>query len=152
MMALISNWDLKNENNAILVNHHGRVEYMVPDVGTAFGASGNRFTEAQSKNNLKAYRRSTFITKVTPTYVNFNFPRFPPILYIFDLPQYIHQVSLRWVGNRVPREDAKWLGGLLGQLTSAQIEDAFRAGGYPADQAGAFTAAVEARIAELNRL
>jgi hypothetical protein len=152
MMALINNWDLKNENNAIVANKHGSVEYLVTDVGTAFGASGNRFTEAQSKNNLKAYQQSRFITKVTPAYVNFSFPRYPPILYIFDLPQYVHQVSLRWVGNRVPREDAKWLGGLLGQLSTAQIEDAFRAGGYSADQAAAFTAAVQARIGELNRL
>ena len=152
MMALLSNWDLKDENNAVFKDKDGAELYMVTDVGTAFGASGNRYTEAESKNNLKAYRNTKFITKVTPTYVDFSFPHCPPILYIFDLPHYIFRVRLRWVGNRVPREDAKWVGSLLAQLSSEQIQDAFRAGGYPPDQAAAFTKAVQSRIAELNRL
>ena len=152
MMALISNWDLKDENNAIIKDKNHQSEYFVSDLGTALGASGDRFTEAQSKNNLKVYQEAKFITKVTSRYVDFSFPRFPPVLYIFDLPHYVHQVRLRWVGNRVPREDAKWVGSLLAQLSTAQIQDAFRAGGYPPDQAAAFTKAVEARIAELNQL
>ena len=52
----------------------------------------------------------------------------------------------------MPRADAKWIGTLLAQLSKRQIQDAFRAGGYPPDQAAAFTEAVQARIAELNRL
>src|SRR5260370_36088514 len=78
MMALLSNWDLKDENNAIFKDKDGQEEYLVTDVGTAFGASGTRFTEAGSKNNLKAYRESKFISKVRPTYVHFDFPRRPP--------------------------------------------------------------------------
>jgi hypothetical protein len=152
MMALISNWDLKDENNGIFNDKQHQSKYLVTDVGTALGASGDRWTEAQSKNNLKAYQRAKFITKVTPTHVDFSFPRFPPILYIFDLPHYLHQVRLRWVGNRIPREDAKWVGSLLTQLSTEQIQDAFRAGGYAPDQAAAFTKTVQARIAELNQL
>jgi hypothetical protein len=153
MMALISNWDLSDSNNAIFQDKKDEQElYVVTDVGTAFGASGNRYTEAGSKNNLKAYRNSRFITKVTSKYVNFSLPRFPPLLHVFNLPSYVHQVRMRWVGNRIPRADAKWLGGLLAQLSTEQIQDAFRAGGYPPDQAAAFTQAVQKRIAELNRL
>ncbi len=155
MMALISNWDLKNENNGIYKEKDSRndeEDYLVTDLGTAFGASGDRWTEAGSKNNLKAYRSAKFITKITAEHVNFSFPRFPPFLYIFDLPHYAHQVSLRFIGNKVPRADAKWIGSLLAQLSNRQIEDAFRAGGYPPDQAAAFSKVVEARIAELNRL
>lgn len=152
MMALISNWDLKDENNAIYKDTDGAEKYLVTDLGTAFGASGNRWTEAESKNKLKAYQSAKFITKVTPTYVDFSFPRFPPILYVFDLPHYICRVRLRWIGNRVPRDDAKWIGSLLAQLSTNQIQDAFRAGGYPPDQAAAFTKAVESRIAELDHL
>jgi hypothetical protein len=59
---------------------------------------------------------------------------------------------VRWIGNHVPRADAKWLGSLLAQLTEDQILDAFRAGGYPPDQAAAFTKVVLARIADLNQL
>jgi hypothetical protein len=59
---------------------------------------------------------------------------------------------MRWVGNHVPRADAKWLGSLLAQLSTDQIQDAFRAGGYPPEKAAAFTKVVQARIADLNRL
>ena len=152
MMALIANWDLKDENNAIYDESDGSERYMVTDVGTSFGASGDRWTEAQSKNNLKAYQSSKFVTKVTANYVDFSFPRVPPFLYVFDLPHFVHQVSLRWVGNHVPRQDAKWVGSLLAQLSEKQIEDAFRAGGYSPEQVQAFSQAVEKRIAELNRL
>jgi hypothetical protein len=152
MMALISNWDLKDENNAIFEAKDGEKEYEVTDLGTAFGASGNRYTEAGSKNNLKAYEESKFIAKITPTYVAFNFPRRPPPTHIVDPAHYFHQVHLRWIGERVPRADAKWIGSLLAQLSREQIQEAFRAGGYPADQAAAFTQAVQSRIAELNSL
>jgi hypothetical protein len=152
MMALLGNWDLKDENNAVYRNKDGSEEYLVTDVGTAFGPSGDRFTEAGSKNNLKAYRSAKFIAKVTSTHVDFNFPRVPPLIYIFDVPHFFHQISMRWVGNRVPRADAKWVGSLLAQLSEQQIEGAFRAGGYSSEQATAFTQVVEARIAELNRL
>jgi len=152
MMALLSNWDLKDENNAIFKDKDGQEEYLVTDVGTAFGASGTRFTEAGSKNNLKAYRESKFIAKVRPTYVDFDFPRRPPWIHIVDPPHYFHQVHMRWVGNRIPRADAKWVGSLLAQLSSDQILDAFRAGGYPPGQAAAFAKVVQSRIAELNQL
>ena len=152
MMAFLSNWDLKDENNAIFTDKDGRQEYLVTDVGTAFGASGKHWTEAASKNNLKEYRKARFISKVAPNYVGFNFPRRPPLLHLLVLPSYIHQIHMRWVGNHVPRADAKWLGSLLAQLTTDQILDAFRAGGYPPDKAAAFTKVVQSRIAELNQL
>ncbi len=152
MMALISNWDLKDENNGIFEDRDGGEEYLVTDLGTAFGASGNRYSEAGSKNNLKAYQEAKFFAKVTPAYVDFNFPRRPPPTHILDPVHYFHQVHLRWIGERVPRADAKWIGSLLAQLSKQQIQDAFRAGGYPPEQATAFTEAVQSRIAELNRL
>ena len=152
MMALISNWDLKHENNAIYSDNNGNERFLVTDLGTAFGASGDRWTEAQSKNNLKAYESSKFITRETSTHVSFSFPRFPPFLYIFDLPHFVHQVRMRSVGNDVPREDAKWIGSLLAQLSAKQIQDAFEAGGYSAQDATAYTKAVRTRIAELTRL
>lgn len=152
MMAFLSNWDLKDENNAISANKDGRQEYLVTDVGTAFGASGKHWTEAASKNNLEEYRKAKFIFKIAPDYVDFNFPRRPPLLHLLVLPSYLHQVHMRWVGNRVPRADAKWLGSLLAQLTTDQILDAFSAGGYPPDKATAFTKVVQSRIAELKQL
>lgn len=151
MMALLSNWDLKDENNGVFEDH-GKEEYLVSDVGTAFGYSGERWTEAASKNNLKQYQHARFIAKATPEYVDFNFPRRPPLLHLFVLPSYIQKCRMRWIGNHVPRADAKWIGSLLAQLSTRQIEDAFRAGGYPAEKAAAFAQVVQARIGELNKL
>jgi len=41
MMALINNWDLKDENTAVLVNH-GKLDYVVSDLGSSFGKLADR--------------------------------------------------------------------------------------------------------------
>ena len=151
MMALIANWDLKEENNAI-VKADKQEQWLVTDVGTAFGSQGMQLTEGASKNNLKAYEHARFIKKVTPEYVDFNLPQRPPLIFLFALPTFIHQICMRSVGNHVPRQDAKWMGSLLAQLSERQIEDAFRAGGYTPDEALAYSAALRRRIAQLNEL
>jgi hypothetical protein len=152
MMALINNWDLKTENNAIMTGKDGNREYMVTDVGTAFGAAGNTFTESASKNNLKAYRHSRFIAKVTPEYVDFNLPQRPPLLHLLDLPHFVHQMRMKWVGSHIPKSDAKWVGSLLARLSPQQLQDAFRAAGYSPEEIAGFTQALQSRIAELNKL
>jgi hypothetical protein len=152
MMVLLSNWDLKDENNGIFTDKNDQQQYLVTDVGTAFGASGKHWTEAATKNNLEEYRKARFIFKIAPDYVDFNFPRGPPLLHLLVLPSYLRQIHLRWVGNHVPRADAKWLGSLLAQLTADQISEAFRAGGYAPDKAAAFSKVVLTRIADLNHL
>jgi hypothetical protein len=152
MMAIISNWDLKDDNNAIYQEKSGEQFYEVTDVGSTFGEAGRRYTDEISKNNLKAYRKTKFISKITSTYVDFNYPHLPPMLFAFALPYYAHEVAVRKVGKHVPRADAKWIGTLLAQLTPEQIRDAFRAGGYTQEQIEAYTAVVQKRIAELNEL
>ena len=87
----------------------------------SFSASGDRWTEAAGKNNLDEYKKTKLVTNATDKHVSFSFPRFPPFLYVFDLPHFYHQARLRWIGNDVPREDAKWIGGLLARLSEAQI-------------------------------
>src|SRR5207245_9368209 len=154
MMALISNWDLKDENNAIYEDQHNPETklYEVSDLGSSFGMSGKSYTDSLSKNNLPAYRRSKFISKVTSDYIDFNFPTHPPFFYIFDLPLFISKLRMHWVGKHVPRADAKWVGSLLAQLSPEQIRDAFRAAGYSPEQVEAYANAVEARIAQLTKL
>jgi hypothetical protein len=152
MMALLSNWDLKTENNAVVSDRDGEEEYMVSDVGTAFGAAGQRYSEGETKNNLKMYQRTKFIAKVTPEYVEFNFPRRSPLLHVFALLSYIRMWRTRWIGHHVPRADAKWVGSLLAQLSPEQIQDAFRAAGYSPEQIAGFSQALQARIAELEKL
>jgi transposase-like protein len=59
---------------------------------------------------------------------------------------------MRWVGNHVRRADAKWVGSLLAQLSTKQIQDAFRAAHYSPEMVSEFTKAVQARIEQLKEL
>jgi hypothetical protein len=154
MMALLNNWDLKAENNAILEDekHAGREVLEVSDVGAAFGRAGKSYTDSITKSNPNAYKRTKFIKKVHTDYVDFNFPTHPPFIYVFDPPFFIRHSRNRWVGKHVPREDAKWIGSLLGQLSPEQIRSAFRAAGYNPDEIETYATAVESRIAELKKL
>jgi hypothetical protein len=154
MMALLSNWDLKDENNAILESADeakGKL-YEVSDVGASFGRSGESYTSNGSKGVLGPYQRSKFVSKVTPEYVDFNFPTHLPFIYVFNFPLFFGELSNHWVGRHIPRADVKWIGSLLGQLTAEQIRDAFRAADYPPETLEGYAQAVEKRIAELQKL
>ena len=154
MMALLSNWDLKDANNAIYSEPEktGAALYEVSDVGSTFGMSGQSYASHVDKNNFTKYRHSKFVSKVTPTYVSFNFPTHLPYIYIFNVPAFYSVMRQHWIGQKIPRADAKWMAGLLSQLSPDQIRDAFRAGGYSTAQIEAYTMAVQARIAELQKL
>ncbi len=158
MMALVNNWDLKDDNNAVYASKKGKSVdksseiYMVSDLGATFGASGLGWNHDKSKGNLKAYTKSKFITKTTAEYVDFGVPATPALINIFALPQFIQRIGLRDIGKRVPRRDALWMGQLLARLSPAQIRDAFRAGGYSPEESQAFAKVVEERIAALNKL
>ena len=150
-MALINNWDLKDSNNAIY-DQHGQRIYQVNDLGASFGTTGVLLIKNKAKGNLDAFRRSKFITKVTPERVSFATPSLPSFPYLFAPWDYVVRARLRWIGRNVSRADAKWVGELLGQLSAEQIEDAFRAAGYSQSEANGFTEVVQKRVAELNTL
>lgn len=152
MMALISNWDLYTGNNAIRGEKDGKELYEVTDVGASFGRMGRSYTDAMSKNNLPAYRRSKFVAKVTPEYVDLNFPTHPPFLYVFNPPMWWKYIGNHWIGKHIPRADVRWIASLLAQLTPKQIRDAFRAAGYTPEQVEAYASTVEQRIASLSQL
>ena len=157
-MALINNWDLKNQNNAVYEEKDGDKSkgsqqiYMISDLGASFGSPGRAWPRSKSRGNLEVYSHSKFIKKVTSTYVDFDAPARPALLFSFGLPQFIIRLRLRWIGKQVPRADAKWMGQLLAQLSPDQIRDAFRAAGYSPKEVEGVTEVVEARIAELNKL
>jgi hypothetical protein len=154
MMALVNNWDLKDDNNGIFVDSDNPAKkiYGVTDVGASFGSSGESYTNKGSKGNLPAYRHSGFLSKVARHHVDFNFPTHLPFLYIFNLPHFLSEFRNRSIGKHIPRDDAKWIGSLLAQLTPEQIRDALRAGGYSPEQIEGFSTIVEKRIAQLNAL
>ena len=156
MMGLIGNWDLKDENNAILENEkeEGPRIYEVSDVGTALGTPGKSYSDRVSKGNLDVYRRTRLIANIHGDYIDLNFPKRPPIweLFEFEWSFYFHQAHMGWIGRHIPRADAKWIGSLLAQLSPDQIRDAFRAAGYSQSDIESYTQAVISRIQELNNL
>jgi len=151
MMALINNWDLKDENNEV-DRVDGKLIYMVSDLGASFGTDGRSVTRADSKGNLDAYMRSKFIAASSPGSVDFNVPGRPSFVHLVEAPEYVARLHMEWIGKQIPIEDARWIGHLLSQITPKQIEDAFRAAGYSPDQVGSFANVVEERIGQLIRL
>lgn len=155
MMALLNNWDLKDENNAIykVEQPGGKAEvYRVSDLGASFGHAGASWRVVMRRGGVRAYARSRFITKVTADYVDFNNPTRPALIYIFNPPGLISRLRMRWIGRHIPRADARWIGQLLAQLSDEQIRDAFRASGYRREEVEEYARVIEERIGELNEL
>jgi len=158
MMALINNWDLKDDNNSVYrekgrgSREPGETIFMVSDLGASFGTAGLNWTEKISKGNLRSFSHSKFISKVAPEYVDFSAPARDSIIRIFDFPAYIKRLRLRWIGKRIPLADVRWVDRLLAQLSPDQIRDAFRAAGYTPEQVELFANVVQRRIAELGKL
>jgi hypothetical protein len=153
LMALLNNWDLKNENNSIYVVKTSKDRlYVVSDLGASFGTSNLVPGHSKSRGNIISYEHSRFITKKTADTVNFATPGRPALLMIFNPAAFFHRVRLESIGHEIPRTDAKWMGSLLARLSPEQVRDAFRAGGYSPQDVESYARIVEKRIAELNAL
>jgi hypothetical protein len=151
-MAVINGWDLKDENNSVRELGAGRQIYYVSDLGSAFGTNNLNRPREISKGDLASYRASRFIDRVTSGYVDFDTPHRPPLTFLVNPIAFIKRVKLDWIGKHIPREDAQWTGELLGRLSPAQIEDAFRAAAYSPAEIQGFTRVIQTRIAELRKL
>jgi hypothetical protein len=157
MMAVINNWDLKDDNNAIREEQRKDAEgakrvYEVSDLGASFGSTGRGVSITKSKGNLRSYRRSKFIRKERPEFVDFNVPSRPGLLLVFNPHEFFSRMGLRWIGRDIPRQNARWVGDMLGELSREQIRDAFRSAGYDGEELDGFTLDFEERIAELKKL
>jgi hypothetical protein len=136
LMAVINNWDLKDPNNTIYENAQSSdQEYVVSDLGASFGPTGLTWTQ---RGDLKAYKESKWIHKISPDFIDFNVPAWPALN--------------RWIGRHIPIEDARWMGHLLARLSAQQIKDAFRAAAYPDPKIEEYSEVVRRRIEELNKL
>jgi len=156
MMALLNNWDLKTENNAAFQEkdeaQDAPLHYMVSDLGATFGSAGITFPLSRSKSNLREYSHSKFIKHVTAEYVDFDAPARPSLWRLVNLKAFRMRMHLRWIGQQIPRGDARWMGQVLSQLSEEQIRQAFRAAGYSPQEVDEFAKVVEERIKELNQL
>src|SRR5579862_8959727 len=156
LMALIGNWDLTEENNSVYEDDSpdGAPEliYMVSDLGSTFGAGRLTWPLSRSRGNLQTYRRSRFITNVTPGCVDFYTPSAPALYFLATPREFMKKLRLRWIGRHIPRADARWTGELLARLSPDQIRDAFRSADYSAQDVEGFARVVELRIRQLKEL
>jgi hypothetical protein len=127
MMELINNTDLKPEHLVIYEVKGVQQRYFVSDLGGSFGRAGSHFYN-RTKGVVKDFQAYRLIQKTGPEYLDF------------------------WYFKHVPRADAKWLGGILSQLSDEQIQDAFRAGGFSPKEVDGFTRKLREKISELTRL
>jgi hypothetical protein len=154
---VMNNWDLKDVNNAVFEDRkQGRDIFLTSDIGATFGTNGLSWTVSRSKGNIGTFKDSKFIEHASDTEVDFGTPK-PPTAMLFETAgleakQYAMRKGLEWIGKNIPREDARWIGSMLRQLSHQQIVDAFRAGQFPSDQIDAYVDIVESRIQELATL
>lgn len=153
MMALMNNWDIQDTNNAIYLEG-GERHFVVSDVGSTFGRSGNTFR--RSKDNLRQYSRSKFLRNTDRGGVDFHLASSPHPRNAAVFHRWPHWIELRkemeGVVKNIPREDARWIGELLSRLSSEQLRDCFRAAGHSPEVVEGFTQVVQNRIKTLNQL
>lgn len=137
MMALLNNWDLKTANNVVLqvAKPDGTTElqYVISDVGSTFGKTGGPISH--SRNEPEKYVKTKFVEGTKGDRVKFAYSGKQEDLF-----------------NQVSVSDAKWIGGLLAQLSDKQIEDAFRAGDFTPEETQMLVAEVKERINQLANL
>lgn len=140
---ILNNWDWKTSNNKIyeVTGPDGRTtrHYVVRDLGASLGKTsapafsrwlGTRIAQG-NRNDLEDFEAQGFIQQVTGNDVEFDYSGiYQPVV------------------DAVTPSDVVWASELLSRLTDAQWNDAFRAGGYPPDQAARYIAKIKSKIAE----
>jgi len=130
MMVLINNWDMKDDNNAILATKGVTTSarrYIISDLGATFGKTGGVIS--RSRNKPSDYVKAEFVKGVRGNIVDFHYGGKNGKLF-----------------DNITVKDAKWLAGWLRRLSDHQIKDAFRAANYTAEEVDMLAVAVRARI------
>ncbi len=145
LMALVENWDLKDDNNRILaVNGRGgtQLHYIVSDLGATIGKTGGQNGPIAfirqvkgTRNEPEDFASDKFVEGVEAGRVRFSFSG--------KNSELLRDVTV---------EDARWLGGILARLSDKQIADAFRAANYTPEEVRLLTASVRGRINQLTSL
>jgi hypothetical protein len=132
LQAMLGNSDLKDDNNALYelaepFEGAGRW-YVARDLGHTFGRTG---VLDAPRGDIAVFERTPFITGV----VN-------------------GRVKLDWRGRHdalfadIKPSDVRWICSRLARLTDAQLNDAFRAGGYGPETRARFITRLKQKIAE----
>jgi hypothetical protein len=158
LMVLINNYDTSPANNRIfrvtdpatgMTSEH----YAVADLGASFGSVGG-LGGHRSKNNLYDFRRSRFIKRARDGIVQFDYDTTPKglgyLTFVFSPGYWRSQADKEKAMKGVRLDHARWIGGLLSQITDRQFDDAFAAAGYTPTLAAGFTGILRSRIRQLN--
>lgn len=134
MMAMINNWDLKDENNVILQDGNEQ-HFVISDLGASFGklAVESESRSGRSVNKPEHYAQSNFIKQVRGGMIEFDY-----------------RGKAEYLIKGIKVEHGRWLADLLMQLSDKQIEDAFRAANYKDEDIKMLAQAFKARIKELD--
>jgi len=153
MMAVINNWDLKDENNAVYEDTKAKRDvFLTSDIGATFGTNGLSWSKGRSKGDVATFEKSKFVTRKTAAEVDFGTPAAPFVMEAPNVKVYSMRREMQWIGKKIPIADARWIGSLLKQLSRRQLMDAFRAGQFPSEEIEKYVGIVESRIKELSEL
>lgn len=136
MMVFINNWDMKDDNNAILVTKgetNSERRYIVSDLGATFGKTGGIIS--RSRNKPADYVKAEFVKGVNGNVIAFHYGG-----------------KNGKVFDGITVQDAKWLASWLSRLSDLQIKDAFRASNYSPGEVEELAGAVRKRIEALNNI
>ena len=141
MMALINNWDIKDSNNQVLLvpaRRGNELQYIISDLGATFGQSSGTpivWRITRSRNNPGDYADAKLVDDVEGNRVDFEYGGKRSSLF-----------------DDITVGQARWIGGLLAQLSDQQIRDAFIAANYSPSDVRLLANEVRNRINELLRL
>ena len=135
MMALLNNWDTKDDNNKVLHVANGEggrseLHYVVSDLGATFGKTGSFLSH--TRNRPDDYVKAKFVEGTRGGRVRINCGCKNSSVY-----------------DNITVEQARWIGGLLSRLSDRQIADAFRSANYSPEEVQMLAGAVRARINQL---
>ncbi|HEX8283379.1 MAG TPA: hypothetical protein VF588_08495 [Pyrinomonadaceae bacterium] len=143
IMALVENWDMKDDNNKVLAVSGAsgtELHHIVSDLGATIGKTGGQNGPISfirqvkgTRNEPGDYVADKFIDGVEGGRVVFNFSG-----------------KNSGLMRDITVEDARWLGGILSRLSDKQIEDAFRAANYTDEEVRMLAASVRARVNQLT--
>ncbi len=142
MMVFLTNWDLLDlQNKVIRVNNNGTVEhhFIVSDLGATFGKLGNNnlpffFRLGRKTNDPGTWYEAGFVNKVEDRLIDFDF-----------------KGKGRGLMEDITVAQGRWIAARLAQISDKQLEDAFRAANYPADEVKLLLHGVRERTAELDK-
>ena len=142
MMVFFTNWDLLDlQNKVFRVNNNGTIEhqYVISDLGATFGKLGNNnlpffFRLGRKTNDPGTWYEAGFVSGVKDGMIDFDF-----------------KGKGRGLMEDITVAHGRWLVDRLEQISDRQLNDAFRAANYSADDVKLLSDGFKMRVEELDK-